>query len=29
MPIHYDLHAWLYERNADGRFTMFNPRVKC
>jgi hypothetical protein len=29
MPIHYDLHAWLYKRNPAGRFEAFNPRVKC
>jgi hypothetical protein len=29
MPIHYDLHAWLYKRNPDGRFTALNPRVSC
>lgn len=29
MPIHYDLHAWLFKRNPDGLFTSFNPRVHC
>jgi hypothetical protein len=29
MPIHYDLHAWLYKRNPDGRFEPYNPRVTC
>jgi hypothetical protein len=29
MPIHFDLHAWLYKRNPSGRFEAFNPRVEC
>ena len=29
MPVHYDLHAWLFKRNPDGRFAQFNPRVSC
>jgi hypothetical protein len=29
MPVHYDLHAWVWKRNPDGVFAMFNPRVSC
>ena len=29
MPIHYDLHVWLYERNPDGLFAMWNPAISC
>lgn len=29
MPVHYDLHVWLYERNPDGVFTAWNPAVSC
>jgi hypothetical protein len=29
MPIHYDLHVWLYRHNPAGRFAMWNPRVNC
>ena len=29
MPVHYDLHAWLFKHNPDGRFASFNPRVHC
>jgi hypothetical protein len=29
MPIHYDLHVWLYEHNPAGLFAMWNPRVHC
>jgi hypothetical protein len=29
MPIHYDLHVWLYRHNPAGRFAMWNPRVHC
>lgn len=29
MPRHYDLHAWLFERNPDGMFTAWNPNVRC
>ena len=29
MPVHYDLHAWLYEPNASGTFAQFNPGVDC
>lgn len=29
MPIHYDLHAWVAEKNPSGAFAMFNPAVSC
>jgi hypothetical protein len=29
MPIHYDLHVWLYRHNPAGMFAMWNPRVRC
>ena len=29
MPIHYDLHVWLYRHNPAGLFAMWNPRVTC
>ncbi len=29
MPIHYDLHVWLWRNNPDGIFAQFNPRVSC
>jgi hypothetical protein len=29
MPVHYDLHVWLYEANPDGVFAPWNPRVDC
>lgn len=29
MPIHYDLHVWLYRHNRAGRFAMWNPAVRC
>jgi hypothetical protein len=29
MPIHYDLHAWLYRHNPAGMFAMWNPTVHC
>jgi len=29
MPIHYDLHVWLYKHNPAGRFAMWNPNVTC
>jgi hypothetical protein len=29
MPVHYDLHVWLYEDNPSGRFAQFNPAVSC
>ena len=29
MPVHYDLHAWLFKYNPSGLFAPFNPRVTC
>lgn len=29
MPIHYDLHAWVWRRNPSGTFAQFNPLVRC
>ncbi|MFD4564657.1 hypothetical protein ACFVXW_11455 [Streptomyces sp. NPDC058251] len=29
MPIHYDLHVWLYKDNPNGLFDRWNPTVKC
>jgi hypothetical protein len=29
MPVHYDLHAWVWKRNPSGTFAQFNPRVHC
>lgn len=29
MPIHYDLHVWLYQANPAGVFAPWNPAVKC
>jgi len=29
MPVHYDLHAWLWKSNPRGTFSQWNPRVRC
>jgi hypothetical protein len=29
MPIHYDLHVWLYRHNPAGLLASWNPRVHC
>lgn len=29
MPVHYDLHVWVYETNESGTFAPFNPAVTC
>ena len=29
MPIHYDLHVWLYEANPAGVFEAWNPAISC
>jgi hypothetical protein len=29
MPVHYDLHAWIFKHNPDGVFAPYNPRVSC
>jgi hypothetical protein len=29
MPVHYDLHVWLYRPNPDGQLAAWNPTVTC
>ncbi|NUT37725.1 MAG: hypothetical protein HOV79_32165 [Hamadaea sp.] len=29
MPIHYDLHVWLWKHNPNGLFAAWNPTVHC
>jgi hypothetical protein len=29
MPIHYDLHAWVWKYNSRGMFAQYNPAVDC
>jgi hypothetical protein len=29
MPVHFDLHVWLYKYNSSGLFAQYNPRAKC
>lgn len=29
LPAHYELHVWAWERNQNGTFADFNPRVRC
>ncbi len=29
MPIHYDLHAWIFKGNPSGVFADFNSKVSC
>ncbi len=29
MPVHYDLHVWLWAENPSGLFAMFNPSLAC
>lgn len=29
MPIHYDLHVWVWRDNPDGMFAPYNPSVHC
>lgn len=29
MPVHYDLHAWVWQHNPAGMFTQFNPAGSC
>jgi hypothetical protein len=29
MPVHYDLHVWLFAANPSGLFAPFNPAVSC
>jgi hypothetical protein len=29
MPVHYDLHVWLWADNPSGLFAQFNPNLAC
>lgn len=29
MPIHYDLHVWVWQHNPDGTFATWNPAGSC
>ena len=29
MPVHYDLHVWLFKENPDGVYATWNPDVTC
>jgi hypothetical protein len=29
MPVHYDLHVWLFDKNPSGFFAPFNPELSC
>ncbi|HEX5826865.1 MAG TPA: hypothetical protein VFY23_05040 [Candidatus Limnocylindrales bacterium] len=29
LPVHYDLHAWIWQANPAGVFADFNPTVRC
>ena len=29
MPVHYDLHVWLFEHNPAGLTAPFNPAISC
>ncbi len=29
MPVHYDLHAWVYKDNPTGQLAAWNPTVRC
>lgn len=29
MPMHYDLHVWLYKHNPAGQLEAWNPKVSC
>lgn len=29
LPVHYDLHAWVWQPNANGTFDDWNPAVDC
>jgi hypothetical protein len=29
MPIHYDLHAWIWHHNPSGMFSQWNPKLHC
>jgi hypothetical protein len=29
MPVHYDVHVWLFQENPSGFFAPFNPNLSC
>ena len=29
MPVHYDLHVWLWKKNPSGMFAVWNPKFGC
>jgi hypothetical protein len=29
MPVHYDLHAWVFTNNPDGNLASWNPAISC
>ncbi len=29
MPVHYDLHVWVWRENPNGTFAQWNPKVSC
>jgi hypothetical protein len=29
MPVHYDLHVWLWHENPSGMFERVNPDLSC
>lgn len=29
MPVHYDLHVWVWKNNPSGMFAAWNPKVSC
>lgn len=29
MPVHYDLHGWIWQANPAGLFAQFNPTLSC
>jgi len=29
MPVHYDLHVWLWKHNPAGMFAEWNPGLSC
>jgi hypothetical protein len=29
MPVHYDIHVWVWQSNPDGMFAPFNPNLDC
>jgi len=29
MPVHFDLHAWIWKHNPAGDFAVWNPTVRC